>query len=99
MTPPKCRVCGLSEWRHVCARPVSSPSPSRASASNLASNGASNSAKSSAAKGVGAAVVRKAAKAIEGMKQRWAREDYNAYQRELMRRRRAVKRLKTGFST
>ena len=42
-------------------------------------------------------MVRKAAKAIEGMKQRWLREDYNAYQRELMRKRRA--RARAGFST
>ena len=30
MKPPKCRNCGVEEWRHVCSGSVSSPLPSRA---------------------------------------------------------------------
>ena len=87
MTPPKCRVCGLSEWRHVCARPVSSSSRSRVTATNLATN----------AENTGG--VARLTEASARTANRRNREDYNAYQRDLMRRRRAVKRLKTGFST
>ena len=105
MKPPKCRVCGLEEWRHVCVRPAV-----------LASNTASNKTESVAAKGVasasnkkrtcgGAKVGRGTAGHAGGVsgggesavlgtprKQRWSRDAYNAYQRDLMRARRAKKR-------
>ena len=29
MKPPKCRNCGVVEWRHVCAGAISSPTPLR----------------------------------------------------------------------
>lgn len=45
MKPPKCRVCGLEEWRHVCARPsaVSVVKPVSRVANGVA-NGANSSA-------------------------------------------------------
>ena len=89
MTPSTCPLCGVAEWRHVCSAPRGRPSSSRSrvTATNLATN----------AENTGG--VARLTEACARTANRRNREDYNAYQRDLMRRRRAVKRLKTGFST
>ena len=84
MKPPKCRFCDKEEWRHVCA-----------GATNRATNqkkDATNSERQIALvetpRPTILAVDRKAVAAPKTQNRR-SREDYNAYQREYMRLKRA----------
>lgn len=88
MKPPKCGLCGEMEWRHVCAS-------NRNASNNVLAKTDRQTVKQMAKDACDQAVVpapavRAHAYAEPGMaKQRWAREAYNAYQREYMRKRRA----------
>ena len=91
MKPPKCKFCGVMEWRHICAS-------NSASNIEVASNNASNA--KDLDRRAEAVSIKEGVSGISGgvetnkgvaRKQRWSREAYNAYQREYMRRRRHVR--------
>jgi hypothetical protein len=93
-----CAICGSEEhpeWKaHVFKSHVFASNNASNGASNNASNGASNNA-SNIVQVLPLAVQPKTiTKSTHraGSKQRWARVDYNAYQRDLMRKRRALQK-------
>lgn len=97
---PRCRVCQEEHWgreAHVWKGEVAEPRElCRPRASNAASNLASASNRSASNGGDGVVEASPAVNREAGVrfsaspqKQRWDREAYNAYQRELMRARRA----------
>lgn len=91
MTPPKCRNCGVGEWRHVCAGAVSSPAPSRVTAARKVVEEVRKTAHR-AKGGVANAVANKESSRVK----RWRlanRERYNARERERMRAVRAARRV------
>lgn len=82
MKAPRCRVCQEEHWpREAHVFPAA---PSSAT-SEEAERGASNPPQADGAASNGASNAR-------GPKQRWERAKYNAYQRDLMRARRAAAR-------
>lgn len=103
MKPPKCAVCGVEHWGMEHVWPASNTATNVASNRIPVSNNASNrkvqgvrgrdaGAQSAMVEVVPEALAGTAGgvgEAVPAKKQRWARESYNAYQRDLMRKRRA----------
>lgn len=85
MKPPKCKACGVEEWRHVCGGASNAASNKSKAASNRTVQQEAVSAIESPAAPVSVAGA--------GAKQRWSREAYNAYQRDWMRTERAKKKV------
>lgn len=90
MEAPKCKNCGDRHWglcdtfsqRHGIRRREESTDRGKPIEESLASNTASN-----------VAITIKPG--ASNRKQRWDREKYNAYQRDLMRKRRGIQRQGT----
>ena len=81
MDAPKCKFCGVVEWRHICSGLASGL------ASKLATNGATNTATN--AKKDATNIGRRVHTNVT--LNRRDRADYNAYQKMYMAVRRAVK--------
>jgi hypothetical protein len=93
--PPKCRACGVEEWRHVCA--PSFPAPSRATSKPKAEGVLKTAPRANAAP------VSNVSNSDAERVRRWRakgpnRDAYNAQQRATMRRVRAARRV-SGAAT
>lgn len=96
MTPPKCRNCGASEWRHVCSGTVSSPSRPRVTRGVDHALDSAKVVRRNAPRANGAGVANEVANSTERSR-KWReanRARYTAEQRERQRLWRAARREK-----
>lgn len=89
LKPPKCSFCSVVEWRHVCG---ASNKEANASNTDVRRKGRSLAKDFGiSASGVDAGKHQNDSRGARDAnpKQRWSRDAYNAYQRDLMRKRRS----------
>lgn len=92
MKPPRCRACGVEEWRHVCGgATATAPRPAKEVVKETAPR-----AKPAAVSQIAPLAITNAVVSTYRYRDPWARR---LYQRDLMRsRRRAARRVSGGVS-